>query len=132
MAAVDRPPRHGRPADDEPAPAWPAAAALIGGAALWWVGGALAGRREPWDSGAYWVVVYPLAVALAAWLGWRFPKRPRLWALFVFVGQFVGMVLRNGELGGLWPLGLGLFAVLALPAVAVAARLARRSPHAGR
>jgi hypothetical protein len=36
------------------------------------------------------------------------------------------MAIRNGELGGLWPLGLVLFAVLSLPgmlAAHVAARL---------
>lgn len=104
----------------------PASLAAVGGALLWWIGGALAQRREPWDSGAYWAVAYPLAVAWSAWLGWRFPQRPRLWALLVFGGQFAAMVVRNGELGGLWPLGLGLFAVLSLPAMAAAGRLARR------
>lgn len=107
----------------------PAATALFGGAVLWWIGGTLAHRREPWDSGVYWVVVYPLAVALGAWLGWRFPRRPRLAAVLVFVGQFVAMIVRNGELGGLWPLGLAWFAVLSLPAIAAATWLARHSPH---
>ena len=43
------------------------------------------------------------------------------------------MCMRNGELAGLWPLGLALFAVLALPGVVhatVAARF-RKAPDQG-
>lgn len=39
------------------------------------------------------------------------------------------MCLRNGELGGLWPLGMIMFAVIALPGVLaahIAARFGRR------
>lgn len=43
----------------------------------------------------------------------------------LFEAQFVAMALRNGEVGGLWPLGMLLFAAMALPGIA-AARLAAR------
>jgi hypothetical protein len=49
----------------------------------------------------------------------------------LFAGQFVAMVIRSDELGGLWPLGLVLFGVLALPAI-VAARIAARFAQSAR
>ncbi len=117
----------------EPTPtrgAVPLAIALIAGALLWVVASALGGRREAWDSDAYWTVGYPLALLASGGLGYLFPERPWRWALAVFAGQFVAMVVRSGEIGGLAPLGLALFAILSLPAVAVAmlgSRMHRRS-----
>jgi len=58
-----------------------------------------------------------------------FPDRPWRWALLLFSGQFLGMCVRNGEIGNLWPLGLLAFGFLALPAVLaafLAAKLASR------
>ena len=111
--------------------AWPVGLALAVGVVLWLLAGALGHRREPWDSAAYWAIAYPLAIAACATLGWRFPERPARWAWALFAGQFVAMVARNGELGGMWPLGLAMFAVLALPGV-LAARWAARLSRAGR
>jgi hypothetical protein len=123
VAAPDPLPRR-----DRPAPAWAVGAlAVVLGAVLWIGASVLGGRREAWDSAAYWALAYPLALLAAALLGWRFPDRPARWAWLLFAGQFVGMVLRNGELGGLWPLGLVLFGVLALPAVLLARLAARRA-----
>jgi hypothetical protein len=123
LATPDQLPRR-----DRPAPAWGAGAlALVIGAGLWIGASLLGGRREAWDGAAYWALAYPLALLAAALLGWRFPDRPARWALLLFAGQFVGMVLRNGELGSLWPLGLVVFGVLALPAVLLARLAARRA-----
>jgi hypothetical protein len=110
---------------NRPGTATPAAIAFVIGAALWLLAGALTHRREPWDSGAYWLLVYPLAVAACGALGWRFPDRPWRWALVLFEAQFVTMALRSSEVGNLWPLGIALFAVLALPGIAVARWTAR-------
>jgi peptidoglycan/LPS O-acetylase OafA/YrhL len=104
--------------------------AVIAGAALWFAAAAAAGQREAWDAPAYWSVVYPAALLVSAALGYGWPERPWRWPLALFAAQFVAMCVRNGELGNLWPLGLALFAVLALPGVLAArfgARLARRS-----
>ena len=104
------------------------AAALFTGGALWLVSASLAGTREAWDSGAYWALAYPVAIALCAVLGVVFPDRPWRWAPLHFLGQFLALCLRNGELGNLWPLGLIVFGVISLPGVLaamVAARLGR-------
>lgn len=102
--------------------------ALLAGFFLWMIASAVTGRREPWDDSLYWLVVYPLAIVTSAVLGYQYPGRATLLALTVFEAQFLGMALRNGELGNLWPLGMALFAILAIPAVLAARIAARRSP----
>ncbi len=113
----------------------PYVVAAVAGMALWIGASALSGRREAWDAPIYWSAAYPAALVLCALLGWLWPRKPWRWALALFLFQFVGMAIRNGELGGLWPLGLILFAVLSLPGMLVAhvaARLkARTGPEAG-
>ena len=99
--------------------------ALVIGFALWLVASLLTAKREPWDSAAYWIVAYPLAIAACALLGYRFPDRPWRCALVLFESQFLAMCMRNGELGNLWPMGVLSFAVVALPGV-VAAQIAAR------
>lgn len=103
----------------------PASIAVASGVALWFLGALLTGKREPWDGSAYWAVVYPAAILAAALLGRAYPERPWRWALLLFEAQFLAMCVRNGELGNLWPIGMALFAVIALPAVA-AAKIAAR------
>jgi len=107
--------------------------AFLVGVSLWLVAAALTTKREPWDGPAYWVMAYPLAIAACALLGYRFPERPWRWALVLFESQFLAMCVRNGELGNLWPLGMLLFAIVALPGVVVgqvAARFGRRALEA--
>ena len=107
--------------------------ALAIGFTLWFAASLFTAKREPWDGPAYWAIAYPLAIAACALLGYRFPERPWRWALVLFESQFLAMCLRNGELGNLWPIGMLLFAVVALPGVAaahVAARFGRRSAEA--
>jgi hypothetical protein len=93
------------------------ALALGIGMGLWFWASYASGKREPWDDSSYWAIVYPLATAASGLLGYFFPMRPWRWALTLFVGQFLGMTIRNGEVGNLWPLGMLLFGVLALPGV---------------
>lgn len=103
----------------------PTLLAALAGAALWFAASLLTGKREAWDAGSYWVVFYPLGILTCAYLGYAYPERPWRWALVLFVSQFLAMCVRNGELGNLWPLGLALFAIIALPGV-LAAKLASR------
>jgi hypothetical protein len=104
------------------------AIAFAAGIVIWFAATAASGRREAWDAGIYWMLFYPLAIAVAALLGYRHPDRPWRWAVTLFLAQFVAMGLRSGEIGSLAPLGLVVFGMLSLPAVA-AARFAAR--HAG-
>ena len=109
----------------------PYSIAFVGGLLLMFAAAEISGRREAWDSGIYWAVFYPLSIAACGVLGYLFPDRAWRWALAFFVGQCVAMLLRNGELGNLFPLGLTLFGILSLPGVAVAmigAKLKGRPP----
>lgn len=110
----------------------PVLLAAVVGAALWFAASLLTGTREAWDAGSYWVIVYPVCILTCAYLGYAYPARPWRWALVLFASQFVAMSVRNGELGNLWPLGLALFAVIALPGVlagTLASRLRGGSPE---
>jgi hypothetical protein len=108
----------------------PSSIAATIGIALWLATAALTGRREAWDASAYWTVAYPVALGACALLGYLYPSRAWLWAIVLFEAQFLAMCIRNGEIGNLWPLGLMLFAVLALPGVLVAQLTSRRARQA--
>lgn len=99
-------------------------AALAGGALLWVVTATLAGRTEAWDAPAYWTVTYPLAIALAAVVGYLAPRRAWRWALAVFLAQALALTATASSFG-LLPLGMIMFAVIALPAVVTAMATAR-------
>jgi hypothetical protein len=102
-------------------------AAAAVGVGLWFMSSIAAGRQEAWDSGLYWMLFYPLSL-VACWVfGLRNPDRPWRWALAIFFGQCLALGLRAGELGNLFPLGLVMFGVLALPGVAVAKLGAKRN-----
>ena len=94
------------------------------GAVLWIASAAAFGRSEPWDSALYWKISYPIAIGLAGVLGYVVPEKPWRWALMVMLSQFATMALKGG-LGSMWPLGLVLFVVLALPGMGLANLTAR-------
>jgi hypothetical protein len=104
----------------------------MAGLALWAVTAEVTGKGEPWDTGIYWTVSYPLAVIGSALLGFLFPQRPWRWAAMLMLMQFVVMIAMGSGLG-LWPLGLIVLAVLAAPAAlaAVLAAKLRRSALLG-
>lgn len=99
-------------------------AALAGGALLWIGTAMLAGRTEAWDAPAYWTVTYPLAIVLAAVVGYLAPRRAWRWALAVFLAQALVLTATASSFG-LLPLGMILFAVIGLPAVVAAMAAAR-------
>jgi hypothetical protein len=94
--------------------------AIIGGISLWLLTSLISGRAEAWDAPMYWTVTYPLAILLAGVLGYRAPRRAWRWGLAVMLVQAPVLLLTSGGSMGLLPLGLALFAILALPAVAAA------------
>ena len=100
---------------------WLLIIAFVGGAAIWIGISAATGRREAWDSGIYFSLGMPLACLLAFVLGIVEPARSWRWGVAPFAGQFLAMLLTQG-VGNLLPLGVLVFAVLAIPAV-IAARV---------
>lgn len=109
-------------------PALATAIAAAVGMLLWFGTCFATGKREAWDSGLYWGIAYPLALLVSAFLGYRHPHRPWRWPLLLFEAQCLAMLIRGGEMGSLWPLGVVLFAILALPGILVARLAARRAP----
>jgi len=96
------------------------AIALLGGAGLWLVTTAVSGRAEAWDAPLYWSVAYPLAICLAGILGYAAPEKPWRWALAVMLAQPVVMMFTAPGSASMLPLGIIVFAVLALPAIGLA------------
>lgn len=91
----------------------------VGGVALWSATALLGGRAEPWDTGLYWTVSYPLALLAAGFLGYFFPRRPWRWAFLLICSQAVVMIFSGSDFG-LLPLGIAMLAILTLPALVLA------------
>ena len=108
---------------------WPLLAATLLGLALWSLASLLTTRREPWDGSLYWVLVYPASLVACAALAYRAPQQPVLMSLVLFESQFLAQGVRAGDPGNLWPLGMVLFAVIAVPGIIAATVAARRSPY---
>jgi hypothetical protein len=100
-------------------PKWAYALATIAGVLLWLGTTALSGRREAWESSLYWTATYPLAVAVASALGYLAAERPWRWGLVIMLAQAVTLAAASSSFG-LLPLGLVMFAVLAVPPMVVA------------
>lgn len=91
---------------------------------MWLVMAGVSGKREAWDSSIYWTVAYPSSIGLAGGLGYWVPEKPWRWGLAVMLAQAL-VLITSGSDFGLLPLGLIVFSILALPAVGVAALMAR-------
>jgi hypothetical protein len=98
----------------------PAVIAAAAGMLTWFAASLLSGRREAWDAPMYWTLAYPAALMVCAWLGYQHPKRAWMWALILFLAQFIAMCIRNREIGSLAPLGLIVMALLSLPGMLAA------------
>ena len=85
----------------------------------------MSGRSEAWDAPLYWPVTYPLCLLLAGVLAYFEPVRPWRWALAVMLIQPLVMLLTSGSSLSLLPLGLIMFAILALSPMAIAGLVAR-------
>ncbi len=88
--------------------------------------GMLAGRREAWDSGMFWVLGYPAMILVAYVFGAAAGVRPVLIGYAPFAGLLVAMLLKTGA-GSLLPLGIIMTMFLGLPAVFAALLGARRA-----
>lgn len=74
---------------------------------------------EPWDAPAFWTVVYPIALGIAAILGACFPRQAWLWGLLLMMLQVPVVAVMSG-VGPLLLAGLVYALVLAVPATAIA------------
>lgn len=89
------------------------------GAAIWIGISTVSGRREAWDSGAYFAIGVPAACLLSFVLGVVEPARSWRWGVAPFAGQFLSLLVMQG-VGNLLPLGVIVFAILSIPAVITA------------
>ena len=95
-------------------------AGAVGGG-LWLATSYLADRREAWDAAGYWTMAYPAGLLVSAAVGYFAPGRsPWGIGLALMIAQAVVLAVQSRSFA-LLPLGLIVFAVLALPAVATAA-----------
>src|SRR5215831_20785754 len=78
---------------------------------------ALSGRREAWDSPLFWTLGLPAAALASAAIGYFARAGDWRWTAIVVPSQVMTMMVRSGELGGLWPLAVALSAVLSAPFV---------------
>jgi len=90
---------------------------------------ALSGRREAWDSPQFWTIGLPGALVVSALLGFLARRKDWLWSFAIVPAQVTTMMVRSGEVGGLWPLAAALSAILSSPFVAVAFIASRFRPR---
>jgi peptidoglycan/LPS O-acetylase OafA/YrhL len=96
----------------------PSFLAVVAGAANWQYTREIAQGREPWDVPLYWQVSYPTLLLAAFLLGMAWRERPWRWAALLMAGQAAWALIVAIAAEGvpnLLPLGLIVFAVLALP-----------------
>lgn len=98
---------------------WAFVLAALAGAALWLVTSSLSGRHEAWDAPMYWSATYPAAILVSGLLGYLSVDGAWRWGLVIMLAQAVTMALVSSDFG-LLPLGLIMFAILAVPPMLVA------------
>jgi hypothetical protein len=84
--------------------------AAVAGAIGWAAISTTTGRREAWDSEAYFALFLPGIAILVAWLGFLAPRGVWRWAFVPFGAQAIVAFFQNPS-GGLLPLGLLVFAI---------------------
>jgi cytochrome bd-type quinol oxidase subunit 2 len=103
------------------------------GVAVWLLPWLLLGRKEAWDHWSYFLVSLPLMAFLAAYAGYRAKSRAWRWPLTLVCAQFFTALLLGG-FGNLFPLGIAVLVVFALPMMITASVGAwfarRREEHA--
>ena len=94
-------------------------AAALSGVLTWIVITAITGRNEAWDTGLYFALGVPVVCIVAFVLAMLEPDRSWRWGLLPVAGQALWMLVSQGP-GNLLPLGLVVFAVLAVPSIVTA------------
>ena len=97
--------------------------AVAAGLAAWEVVRHFGIHREAWDDPAYWQFGYPLMLAASLVLGMVWRERPWRWVVLMVAAQATWSVILATAAGGvpnLFPLGLMMFAALAVPCLLLA------------
>lgn len=92
---------------------WLYIVAAVSGILVWGLVSLGTGRREAWDSEVYFQIGLPALCIVSAVLGYLEPDRPWRWGAVPLAAQ-AGWMFATQGIGNLWPLGLivsGLFAV---------------------
>ena len=93
--------------------------AMAGGAVIWALVAAAAGKEEAWDSDMYFSIGIPVTCLISLVFGFVQPIRPWRWGIAPFAGQLIWILLTQG-FGNLLPLGMILFGVLSVPSIITA------------
>lgn len=99
----------------------PTALAIVTGIASWEIVRQLGSRREAWDDPLFWQIGFPLLIVVAFVLGAVWRERPWRWGALMVAAQAVwslGLAFLQDGVPNLLPLGLVMFALLALPCIA--------------
>ena len=86
----------------------------MSGLGVWLVISAITRRREAWDSGVFLSFGVPVMLLLNAAAGFVEPERIRLKGLISVSLQPAAMMVKAGEVGSMFPLGLMMFLILGL------------------
>jgi hypothetical protein len=98
---------------------WLYGTAFVSGILVWIVVSSFSGKREAWDSASYFTFGMPVLCLIAGLLGYAEPERPWRWGTAPLVGQGVCMFVSQG-LGNLFPLGIVVLGLFALPSIVTA------------
>ena len=89
------------------------ALAILVGAFAWFGIAMLDGRREAWDSPLFWSFALPAAYAACLVLGFFGSRQAWRWPAHVLGALFACAAVSAGGALSLWPLTLGLIALMA-------------------
>jgi len=101
----------------------PALIAVVAGALSWDLVRLLGNHGEAWADPTYWRIGFPILLFTAFLLAMGFPERPWRWVVIIIGAQAIWsflIALATSGVPSLFPLGLSIFAVLALPCLAAA------------
>src|SRR5262245_26495531 len=93
--------------------------ALLAGMLVWAAIAAASGRYEAWDSGMYFTLGIPALCFVAGALGFIEPKDSWRWGILPMAGQ-AGWMFATQGVGNLWPLGLIVLGIFAIPLIVTA------------
>ena len=98
---------------------WLYVVSALSGILVWTLVSTWTGRREAWDSEAYFQFGIPALCFVSAALGYLEPDRSWRWGAIPLAAQALVMLATQG-FGNLWPLGLIVNGVLAVPPILTA------------